>query len=177
VKIEDLKKITPWQEMKVIEKSRELRMVFADMAKRIEVPALRETDGNDTQAIFHYFDTCGSADWYVFEADLETGEGFGFVTFSGDFDDPDAEFGYIDLFDLAKSARINLNLHYNVDGKSGITKKQIHLQRYGDREEAVASRIFGIFEKPERRQIEDMQASLATKKLLIRSRKWQMQYR
>ena len=129
MKIEDLKKITPCQEMKVIEKSRELRMVFADMAKRIEVPALRETDGNnEARAIFHYFDTCGSADWYVFEADLETGEGFGFVTFSGDFDDPDAEFGYIDLFDLAKSARINLDLHY----RNGITKKEIWAKRHGE---------------------------------------------
>jgi len=126
--VEELRKITPWQELKVIDKSRELKKVFSDMANRITVPALYETDGNnEAQAVFHYFDTCGSADWFIFEANLETGEGFGFVTFSGEIDDPDGEFGYIDLFDLAKSARINIDLHY----RDGITKEQIRVIKGG----------------------------------------------
>jgi len=126
VKIEELSKITPIQELVVIMRSRELRQVFADMAERTVVPALYETENNnEAQAIFHYLDTCGSADWYVFEVDLETGEGFGFVTFSGDITDPDAEFGYVDLKPLINSARINLDLHFG-----GITKADITAKKY-----------------------------------------------
>jgi len=131
MKLDDLKKITPCQELQVINRSRELKKVFADMAERITVPALYETDDNkEAKAVLHYFDTCGSADWYIFEADLETGQGFGFVTYSGLIKDRDAEFGYVDLFDLAKSARINLDLHYY----EGITKKEILEKRRGGEE-------------------------------------------
>jgi len=146
MKIEELNKITPWPELEVIMQSRELRAIFADMAKRIEhIPAIGETDGNDdAQAVFHYFDTFGSADWYVFEVDLQTGEGFGFVTLSGDITDPYAEYGYINLFDLAKNARLNLDLHYH----EGITKKQIWNKRYGDGDTVVSE------ETAERREYE-----------------------
>jgi len=124
----ELVKLIPASEARMIKRSKELKQVVKDMAEKIErIPALRETDGDNAVCQLHYFDTCGSADWYIFEADLETGEGFGFVTFSGDISDPDAEFGYIDLFDLAKSARINLDLHYH----NGITKNQIMLEKHG----------------------------------------------
>jgi len=141
MKLEDLKKITPYQELIVINRSRELKKVIADMAERITVPALRETDGNnEAKAVLHYFDTYGSADWFIFEANLETGEGYGFVTYSGFIEDPDAEFGYVDLFDLAKSARINLDLHYH----EGITKKEIFEKRRGAEQEETRSEYEGI---------------------------------
>jgi hypothetical protein len=126
--VNELKKIIPWQELYCIEHSRELRKDFKNMAENIDhIPALYETDdNNDAKCLLHYFDTCGTADWYVFEVNMETGEAFGFVTYSGDINDPDAEFGYIDLKDLCKSARINLDLHF-----SGITKAQIKNIKYG----------------------------------------------
>lgn len=129
MKIEELYNIVPWQQLRMIKQSRELRAIFSDMVKAINrIPALRETENNnEARAVFHYFDTCGSADWYVFEANLETGEGFGFVTLSGEITDPCAEFGYINLFELAKTARLNLDMHYF----EGITKNQIWLERYG----------------------------------------------
>jgi len=143
MKTDDLKKITPWEELKVINRSRELKQIFADMAERTAVPALYETDSNkDAKAVFHYFDTQGSADWYIFEADLETGQGFGFVTYSGFIEDPNAEFGYVDLFDLAKSARINLDLHYH----DGITKKEILEKRHGAEPEETRTQYEGIME-------------------------------
>ena len=126
--VQELKKIIPWQELYVIEHSRELRKVLANMADRIShIPALYETDGKDARCVLHYFDIAGAADWYVFEVDLETGEAFGFVTLSGKLDDPDAEYGYIDLVTLCKIARINLDLHFD-----GITKSDIQRQRYGE---------------------------------------------
>ena len=128
MKASELKKIIPWQELKVINRSKELGKVLGNMAGKIDrIPALYETDGKDDAVCqLHYFDTCGSADWYVFEADMETGEAIGFCTMSGQFDDPCAEFGYIDLFDLCKSARINPDLHF-----AGITKGEINNRRYG----------------------------------------------
>jgi hypothetical protein len=128
MEVTELKKIIPWQELRVIERSKELRSVLKRMADRIDhIPALYETDGdNEAKCLLHYFDTCGAADWYVFEVDAETGNAFGFVTYSGNMSDHDAEYGYIDLKDLCKSARINLDLHF-----SGITKAEINNQRYG----------------------------------------------
>ena len=125
MKLDDLKRIIPWQELEVINKSRELRKVVQDMADRIDhIPAIYETEGNgEAQCVLHYFDTMGAADWYIFEVDQETGEAFGFTTLSGDIADPNAEFGYFDLYDLCKVARINLDLHF-----AGITKAEI-LQR------------------------------------------------
>jgi hypothetical protein len=124
----ELKKIIPWQELRVIERSRELRKVLEIMAKSIErLPSLRETDGDKTaECVLHYFDTCGAADWYIFELDMETLQAFGYVTFSGDIADPYAEFGYIDIGDLCRSARINLDLHF-----SGITKGEILKRKFG----------------------------------------------
>jgi hypothetical protein len=129
MKIEELYSIVPSQELHMIKQSCELRAVFSDFAKRIgRIPALLETDDdNNAKAVLHYFNIFGSGDWYVFEANLETGEGFGFVTLSGGIADSNAEFGYINLFELAKSASINLDLHYY----DGITKNQIWLQKYG----------------------------------------------
>ena len=122
MKLEELETIIPWQELEVIQKSRELRKVIQDMANRIDhIPIIYETEGNgEAQCVLHYFDTLGSADWYVFELDLETGEAFGFTTLSGDIADPYAEFGYFDLSELCKMARTNLDLHF-----AGITKKEI----------------------------------------------------
>jgi hypothetical protein len=129
MEVNDLKKIIPWQELYCIEHSRELRNVLKNMAERIShIPALYETDGDDeAKCVLHYFDIQGSADWYVFEVEAETGRAFGFVTYSGNIADPDAEFGYIDLKDLCKSARINLDLHF-----SGITKAEIKNKKYGN---------------------------------------------
>ena len=120
--IKQLMKITPWQELKVIQKSKELLKVFKDRAVKIDtIPNLYETDGKlEAVCKLHYFDTKGAADWYIFEMDQDTGQAFGFTTLSGDFNDPYAEWGYIDLFDLCKSSRINLDLHF-----SGITKAKI----------------------------------------------------
>lgn len=129
----ELKKLIPWQELAVIEQSCELQKVLSDMAGRIErIPALHETDGDDNAiAQLHYFDTCGSADWYVFEVDPETSEAFGYAALSGDIADRNAEFGYIDLNELCKIARINLDLHF-----AGITKCGIKRKKYGRKEEA-----------------------------------------
>ena len=125
--VEKLKKIVPWQELLVIEDSKELMGVLEAMAGRIDIPALGGTDGKgDAAAVLHYFNTMGAGDWYIFEADLETGEAFGFVTLSGDIADPFAEFGYIDLNALCRDARINLDLHF-----SGISKKEIMKKKWG----------------------------------------------
>ena len=123
-----LKKIIPWQELKVINRSKELGMVVKAMANRIDhIPALYETDGNNNAVCqLHYFDTQSSMDWYIFETDMDTGKAFGFGTYTGEFDDPYAEYGYIDLFDLCKSARINLDLYFG-----GITKAEIERRKYG----------------------------------------------
>jgi hypothetical protein len=98
------------------------------MAESIDpVPTLYETDGNnEAKCVLHYFDIKGSADWYVFEVDMETSEAFGFVTLSGDIADHCAEFGYINLSDLCKMANINLDLHFE-----GITKAEIKQRKYG----------------------------------------------
>ena len=122
MKLEELKKLIPWQELRVIERSRELRKVLQAMADRINhIPALYETDGNgEAQCVLHYFDTLGSADWYIFELNPETGSAFGFTTLSGDITDLDAEWGYLWLPELIKQARINLDLHF-----VGITKTEI----------------------------------------------------
>ena len=127
MEIEKLKKITPWQELLVIQDSEELQCVLKSMAERVEVPGLLETEGKgDAEAALHYFNIMGTGDWYIFEADLETGEAFGFVTLSGDIADPFAEFGYIDLNALCRDARINLDLHF-----SGISKKEIMKKKWG----------------------------------------------
>jgi len=128
MEVKELKKIIPWQELYCIEHSRELRNVLKEMAEDIDhLPALYETDGDkNAECVLHYFDTYGAADWYVFEIDTETKQAFGFVTLSGDIADPDAEFGYIDLGELCKSARINLDLHF-----SGITKDEIFKRKHG----------------------------------------------
>ena len=127
MKLSELKKLIPCQELDIVESVRELRETAQAMADRLaHIPALYETDGDGSaQCLLHYFDTRGSADWYIFELDPETGEAFGFTTLSGDFTDPDAEWGYIWLPELTKRARINLDLHF-----SGITKAEIrHRQR------------------------------------------------
>jgi len=124
----ELKKIIPWQELCVIERSGELKEVLKEMAAGIDrIPALRETDGDkNAKCVLHYFDTQGAADWYVFEIDMKTMEGFGYVTFSGNIADPNSEFGYINVGDLCKLARINLDLHFK-----GITKAEILERKYG----------------------------------------------
>ena len=129
-KADKLKKIIPCDELWMIEHSRELTKVLYGMAEKIDhIPALRETDGDkDAKCVLHYFDTCGSADQYVFEVDFETMQGFGYAALCG-FDgvpDPCDEFGYIDIGDLCKSARINLDLHF-----SGITKAEILERKHG----------------------------------------------
>ena len=122
MKLSDLKKLIPWQELDIVESVRELQKAAQAMADHIgNIPALYETDGDgNAQCVLHYFDTRGSADWYIFEVDPGTGEAFGFTTLSGDFTDPNAEWGYIWLPELTKRARINLDLHFN-----GITKAEI----------------------------------------------------
>jgi len=129
MKAKELEKIIPWQELICIRRSRELRKVLEEMADDIDrIPALRGTDGDkNAECVLHYFDACGSADWYVFEIDMETKQAFGYVAFSGDIADPDAEFGYIDISGLCKSARINLDLHF-----SGITKAEILRRKYSE---------------------------------------------
>jgi hypothetical protein len=128
MEVTDLINIIPLQERYLISHSKELQEKVKRMAERIvRIPALRETDGDENaKCDIHYFDTRGAADWYVFEVNMEAGEAFGFVTFSGDIADPDAEFGYIDLKDLCQSSRINLDLHF-----SGITKADIMKRRQG----------------------------------------------
>ncbi|MCL2093000.1 MAG: hypothetical protein FWH12_02290 [Treponema sp.] len=129
--VDDLKKLVPWQELEVIEGSRELSKVLARMAERIDhIPVLYETENlEDEQAhcYLHYFNIAGSADWYIFEVDMETMEGFGFVTLSGDFDDHNAEFGYVHVGELCEIALINLDLHFG-----GITRAEIKRRRYGE---------------------------------------------
>lgn len=126
--VNKLKKIIPWQQLRVIERSTELKQVLEDMANSIDhIPAIYETDGaDDAKCVLHYFDIESSADWYVFEVDFDSGEMFGFATLSGDIADHNAEFGYIDLDDLISLGRINLDMHFD-----GITKSEIKLERYG----------------------------------------------
>jgi len=124
--VSELERLIPKSELYCIKRSRELKQVLADMAEKIDrVPALYETDG-DKNAVckLHYFDTCGAADWYVFEVDAETLEAFGFAALDGDITDWNAEFGYIDLKGLIASERINLDLHFE-----GITKGDIYKAR------------------------------------------------
>ena len=126
MKASELHRIIPWQELKVIEQSTELGKVLDDMAQAIDhIPQLYETDGNNEAVCqLHYFDTAGSADWYIFEVDMTTGDAFGFVNLSGEFDDPYAEYGYVNVFELCKNARINLDLYFD-----GITKAEINNRR------------------------------------------------
>jgi hypothetical protein len=111
-----------------MKRSKELQNALKDMAEIIgRIPAIYETDGdNEAKCALHYFDSNGSADWYVFEIDAETGEAFGFAALSGDIADPCAEFGYIALDNLCKMARINLDLYFD-----GITKAEIIQRKYG----------------------------------------------
>jgi len=125
MELNQLKKIIPYQELRVIERSKELKQVIKDMAEEIEhIPVLYETDGKDSKCVLHYFNIAGSADWYIFEVDFLSGEGYGFVTLSGRLNDPFAEFGYVNLYELCKIDVINLDLHF-----AGITKSQIMEKR------------------------------------------------
>jgi hypothetical protein len=69
---------------------------------RDQVPALYSTEGinlPDKLVALHYF--IGGADWWLFEVDLESGLGFGFVCLG---DVASAELGYVDLHELAAIA-------------------------------------------------------------------------
>jgi len=126
--VTQLRQLVPAAEMAAIRRSAELSQCLADMAANIgHIPALYETDGNNAAVCqLHYFDIAGAADWYIYEIDQSTGEAFGFATLSGEFNDPCAEYGYIDLYDLLRMPRINLDLHF-----SGLSKTEINQRRYG----------------------------------------------
>ena len=73
--------------------------------KTVKVPGIMATDGipvADKSIPLHYF--CASGDWYIAEADFETGEAFGYAKLAAYPDG--AEWGYIDLNELEQ-----LNVH------------------------------------------------------------------
>jgi len=72
--------------------------------KSVKVPAMGTTDGipfAEKSIPLKYF--AASGDWYIAEADFETGEAFGFTKLAVY---PDGEWGYIDLNELER-----LNVH------------------------------------------------------------------
>jgi hypothetical protein len=67
----------------------------------VTVPALGDTDGVDfpeKMLVMHYF--VGGSDWWIAEADEDTGEAFGYACLNGDAEM--AEWGYISLVELER---------------------------------------------------------------------------
>lgn len=76
--------------------------------KSVKVPALMSTEMtplDDKLIPLKYFSAAG--DWYIAEADFETGEAFGYVKLAAYPDG--AEWGYIDLNELEQ-----LNVHHGL---------------------------------------------------------------
>lgn len=76
--------------------------------KTVKVPGIMETDRipMENKIIpLHYF--CASGDWWIAEADFDTGEAFGYVKLASYPDG--AEWGYIDLNELE-----TLNAHHGL---------------------------------------------------------------
>lgn len=80
-----------------------------DLNKTIEtMPKSYETDGKkDAKAILHYFK--GSADWYIFEKDIEDGvsQAFGYSDLFGD----GGELGYISITEVT-SVNAEIDLYF-----------------------------------------------------------------
>lgn len=70
-------------------------------AELATIPALYETDDagplGDRVVHLHYF--VGGCDWWLIEVDVPEGRGFGYVRLGSDHG---AEWGYVDLHDLAR---------------------------------------------------------------------------
>lgn len=76
--------------------------------KSVKVPALMSTDGipfAEKSIPLHYFSAAG--DWWIAEADFDSGEAFGYVKLAAYPDG--AEWGYIDLNELER-----LNVHHGL---------------------------------------------------------------
>lgn len=79
-----------------------------------DTPPLGATEGQPEEVAkvaLHYFG--GNSDWYIKELDLETGEAFGFAVLNGDTEN--AEYGYINLRELAKSNYAQLDLYWDAN--------------------------------------------------------------
>ena len=79
-----------------------------------DTPPLGATEGQPEEVAkvaLHYFG--GNSDWYIKELDLETGEAFGFAVLNGDTEN--AEYGYINLRELARSNYAQLDLYWDAN--------------------------------------------------------------
>ncbi|MBQ3172550.1 MAG: hypothetical protein IJB53_11695 [Mailhella sp.] len=79
-----------------------------------DTPPLGATEGQPEEVAkvaLHYFG--GNSDWYIKELDLETGEAFGFAVLNGDTEN--AEYGYINLRELARSNHAQLDLYWDAN--------------------------------------------------------------
>jgi hypothetical protein len=95
----------------------------------VEVPRLYATEGtkmDDKTIVIHYF--CAAGDWYIAEADFDSGEAFGYASLA--VCPEGAEWGYIDLAELE-----TLNVHRGLV----IVERDLHFQptRFADIPEAA----------------------------------------
>ena len=119
-----------------------------------EIPTLYEQDekGKNAVVYLHYFS--GGSDWYITELDKENNEGFGFVVLNEDTQN--AEFGYINMNELANS-KIDLDLYWSfktlneifdkkypelVDGEIEYFNKDAKLTRLTDYEVIIEKNAF-----------------------------------
>lgn len=70
---------------------------------------------SDIKVPVKFFNPCGKQTWYITEANLETGEAFGWCDLGPDFD---AELGYVDLNELFGiklrfGLKIERDMHWN----------------------------------------------------------------
>jgi ppGpp synthetase/RelA/SpoT-type nucleotidyltranferase len=86
-----------------------------------EIPTLYFQDEKGKNAIvyLHYFS--GGSDWYITELDKENNEGFGYVILNGDTQN--AEFGYINMNELANS-NIQIDLYWSFETLNEIFDKK-----------------------------------------------------